>query len=204
MPFRPRKPKRKANNNLRKVVKSMISKSVESKHTDRGQTSGSVTYLGSVYNLSILAQGTGEDERIGDKVTATKVMANGTFRWVSTQGGIQDCRVMLVRDSQCQGTLLSGAGVNNGDGNSRAPYSVYNMDLPGRYKVLADKFLRLDEYHPSATFHITKLLGSAIHYTGSASTDEGAGQILMILWTNNANADPTTVGFSTRLYYKDS
>lgn len=190
--------------NTLQAIRRVVKGNIESKHSDLSTTYSVLSNAAVVYNCSAIAQGDAEDERVGDKLHATKLQLDMRFNWDSTLAGNQGCRIMVVRDSQCQGTLLTGANVNDEDGSVRCIVGKLNLDLPGRYKVLADRYVQLDAYHPTSHFKLTKIINSDVHFTGALATDEAKGQILLMMWCEQSGGSYASVHFTRRLYYKDA
>lgn len=186
------------------IARETLNSKIESKHTDRSaQNIPDWSGVSSVLNLTSITGGSNEDQRVGEKVNCTKLQGKFTVYWNSAGVSAQQCRVMIVRDSQCQGTLLTVPDVLASTGNIRAPISNYNIDLPGRYKVIYDRMVSVSANRENITLSVNKALNNITHYSGPLSTDEAKGQLLLMFCSNVSVSGPT-VEYTTRLYYKDA
>lgn len=186
------------------IARETINSKIESKHTDRSaQLTPDWNGVGTVLNLCSITQGVAENQRVGEKLTCTKLQGKFAVYWNAAGVSVQQCRIMIVRDSQCQGTLLTVPQVLANMGTIRAPISNLNVSIPGRYKVLYDRMVTVSDDKECATLMINKALNNITHYTGPLSTNEAKGQLLLMMCSNVSVAGPT-VEFTTRLYYKDA
>ncbi len=112
-------------------------------------------------SLALIAQGTGENERVGRKCTVKRIDIQGTWIMSSTAttaSGQQKVRVIIYMDKQTNGLtagvtdLLETATIN----------SFYNLANSGRFRILSDKFQSLNATAASgdgttdATFETSK------------------------------------------------
>lgn len=186
------------------AVRLIVRKQLEVKHRDQAITD-QPAYNGTVTNMTAIAQGVAEDERIGDKVRCTRVQGKFRIQWDSGGATLQTGRLIIFLHKNCAGNLLTGANILNGAGTERAPLSLFNVDLPGSYSVLYDSGPRtVDLYHPSAVIQFDKRLLNYTHFQGANATDEAANQVCMLrIVSTSGLQDPTWLG-DYRLHYQDA
>lgn len=206
-PF-PKMSSRSRDAKLKSMVKKMLKGSQETKHRDTVVSAyTTIGYAGSVYHLSDVAQGTSENNRVGDKVHATYIKLGATMAAHATENTTM--RVMLIQDKLNQGTapsagdILEGTGVTGGYRSGICELNV--DDFPKRWRVLYDKTVRLVSGTASAVqvLKASAKINAPIWYSGSAGTDEGRNQIYLLLISDAAANYPSLV-WNARLYYKDA
>ncbi len=160
---------------------------------------------GSTVNLLPSGQGLDSNNRIGDKVQPIMIEARGV---VTLHASATDSRIrmVIVRDNFNTGTLPSIASLYSsatlfidnkaaiGDAQSRA-----------RFTILWDKMVVMDSGGHGLTQHFKfkrKLARKPVLYTGTAGTDEGEGQICLMLASNEATNDPV-LSASSKIWYTD-
>lgn len=98
-------------------------------------------------SLCLITQGTGKNQRNGNKMDLYQIRMNGLILLPSTTIG-DTVRLMLVRDKQCNGDIadidevLEQAGATVATG--LAIHSYRNMDNIQRFDILKDKEIRIN------------------------------------------------------------
>lgn len=102
-------------------------------------------FIPAANDLTVIAQGTGESERIGRKIVIKKIQLRyrTTFNGVSGGSGPEapeTLRIMLVQDKQTNGSLWTTGQLME----DTTPYAFRNLANSGRFNVLMEKTLSLD------------------------------------------------------------
>ena len=110
----------------------------ELKFHDRDTDDALVSPTGDVLLLNLIAQGTGESQRIGRKITIRKIDWRYTIAVLAqTDAALtaESCRVMLIHDHQCNGVTPTV-----GDVLKTADYQSFNdLANTGRFNTLFDR-----------------------------------------------------------------
>jgi len=95
-------------------------------------------------SINLIVQGTGENERVGRKITIKKINVRFTVALgIGSAGGGDVIRCMLVLDKQCNGTAATVGQVLHD-----IEYDSFNnLSNKRRFRVLSDKFYTLN--HPA-------------------------------------------------------
>jgi len=100
--------------------------------------------------LNAVAQGNGESERIGRRITNVSLHIRG---WVSVNNGDADAnliRVCVVRDTQTNGAAADIDDLFDTSIANEHAFDVFNnLDNKGRFKTLMDKYINLDGIAPT-------------------------------------------------------
>ncbi len=93
-----------------------------------------------------IAVGTGPSQRIGRKAFVSSIQGNMVFAMKTNLShpdgvvGLNRLRIMLVEDTQCNGSIMTVASLLESAADEHAAYHSYlNMAQIGRFKVLKDK-----------------------------------------------------------------
>lgn len=197
-------PKSKGNfsKTVQNEVKKQLSRAIETKH--QTFVSGGFDYIGStsgtLVNLTNIAQGTGDNNRVGNSILVKKVLISKVLRLASNQSAAACAiRVMLVR--------ARGAALSTGDMPSY--YSAADLD---KMYVLEDKFVNVGNtiftnlnYYaggPGKRVNITKRFksGLKVHYDDTSNTPSSNGLFLYMI---AETADAEQAGYET-CYYQDA
>jgi len=214
---RPYRKTKRTNVSFAKRVKRVILNNVAEKkrvlHTER---SAEVDWSGRRMNLSLIAQGAGEDQRIGRMVTPHSIVCKATLR--NTDAVNTDrygYQVLLVQDLQTVGdTPASVSEIISDVGTAYAHIGLLNVNNKGRFKILkrwSGNLMPLSSSSTSPTFKTFdfyyKFPSRAvknIRYNGSATTDIEANH-LSLIWVTNADPanDAILLDANVRLWYSD-
>lgn len=146
---------------------------------------------------SILVQGAGDDNRLGDQIRPVYLELNQFFFTLSSMTANQNIliRVVWVRDSMCDGNNVTGQDLFE---HANDPLSVYNqvhqLNRPKRFQILSDKMINL----VTGTERSSKMIRQRINlrkagpikYLSNSGTTAscGKGSIFCVLLSNTAAA----------------
>lgn len=145
---------------------------------------------------SILTQGSGDDQRIGDQIRPLYLEVNSMFFTLSSMTAGQNIliRCVWVRDSMCDGNDATGQDLFE---HTSDPLSVYNqvhqLNRPKRFQILSDKLINLvtgtDRSSKAVRQRINLRKAGPIKYLSNSGTVTscGKGSIFCILLSNTSN-----------------
>ncbi len=94
--------------------------------------------------LNLIAQGTGESQRIGRKCTIKSISLKGNYRLQPAESAPEFASSMfylyILLDTQCNGTLATWGNVFN---STNAAKGHFNLKNQGRFKLLCKKVIEL-------------------------------------------------------------
>lgn len=209
-------PNKRVSKEVKKYVKNVMDADVEDKVYTTNQlnaAAGPVDYnLGTLQNLSGMAQGLTNITRIGNKIrpkslelwgsayAATAALAsNSLVRFIIFQRNDMDPTAPTSAD------LLVAASLSTGN----APLSAYDAGtVPRKYKILFSTILNVSGLGEGvASFHkkITGKKLSMITFATNAATN-GKGSIWSLIMSNQIAAAATcpAAGIVSRLVYEDA
>ncbi len=198
-----RKNKRNGLGKVKRDVK-WLKKNVEFKFADLTDTTVEASTSGILSFLNGLAQGVGQDERIGDEVAARRISVRGTVVLGPTP---TDCtvRLMLVRQKSGHGGT---AGVTELLQGGLFVHSFRNMARKTEWKVYGDHTFTMDtSQHARVPFKFDFKLNHQARYSGTGLTQaemQMNGIFLVTISSNAAGATAPDITFSSRYYYCDS
>ncbi len=146
---------------------------------------------GAVVNLTAIAQGDDVDERQGNKIRAKHLKISGSVG-LNASATRSQLRMMIVRDNNGSTTVPGIAALFS-------TVAVFVANRPklsdpqrnSRFTVMWDKYILLDAINQEqAGFSFSMPLDHHIFYSGTASTDEGKGQLYLFIASNEATNDP--------------
>ncbi len=149
---------------------------------------------GTLYEPCLMTQGTGQGDRVGDRITLMSILFRGLVQWNS--GGIshQEVRIMCVLDKQANGSTFTTTELLESSNASLRCYAPRNPDGYDRFSVLYDKCFQVDTYHPVKLFkkHL-RLRNLDILYEANSGTitDLTSKNLVIAVWTNSGSAQPT-------------
>ncbi len=163
--------------------------------------------------LGLVLQGDTRITRDGSKLLATSIDIRMMVRQETTPPtfGAQ-LRVILIKAKQrfTPSTSVSTTvgGVLENAGTLSEPNSPFERNNRSHFTVLHDKMYYVNGGDSGPTgfnIHIKKRLNHVIEYDESSTATE-KGQLWMLLFTNRsaASADGPDVGYTSRLFFKDS
>jgi len=126
-------------NRVERRVKKLMPR-LEWKSIDTTQVPTTITTTAAVTNVAAIAQGTGESQRVGDKVT----LRSWVWRMAVTPNataGTNFLRMILIRDKQGNGSAPAIADILQSATNFNSPL---NNDSGQRLKVLFDRTYTVD------------------------------------------------------------
>jgi len=198
---------------VRRVILNSVAEKKRVLHTER---SAEVDWTGRRMNLSLIAQGTGEDQRIGRMVTPHSITCRATLR--NTDAVATDrygYQVLLVQDLQTVGdTPAAVSEILSDVGTAYAHIGLMNVNNKGRFKILkrwSGNLMPTSSSSTTATYKTFdfyyKFPSRAVknlRYNGSASTDIEANH-LSLIWLTNADPanDAVLLDANVRLWYTD-
>lgn len=185
-----------------KIVKQQISKEIETKFLEVNNGS-SFDYNGTIYDLSAVTAGTGDSNRIGDKITPKSLKMNAS---ITPGDSINVCRFLVFRWHPSSVTdpptiaKLFGAG----PGSGWAPYSHYNHDGRTNFSVLMDRFFYVGDQSKQVQLinKTLRLASKPISYI-AGSTNRYNGIYLAIISDSGAAPNPSMV-ITFTLNYDDA
>lgn len=187
------------------TVKRLISNREEDKHFDSLQTAATVDFSGNIYQISAIAQGTQDQQRIGDAVE---------LQWVDTRFLItlgtspNKVRVILLQWHE-----MSGAGVSptvgsvlENLGSAVTFLQAYVYSNRKAYTILRDKTYEVETAGPvTAIDHWRVKTGfrKRVQYSVGSSTNS-QNSLFLIVVSDDGVATYPTFSHHTRVCYKDA
>jgi len=217
---------------IKKVVKSELKKNIELKKVSSGVAAtemflGDITGGGqTLFQISAIAQGDGDNERVGDKVRLAGL--NWKY-WVQNGLGAAAPANTLVRVLMFQYKGPSAAensltfmnklfipDTSAGGGDKRGPMANRNTDYMDLFNIIYDKVHTMCGTQtasvpvpPNYAHFVTKYLklskcAKIINYV-NGSTTSGNNNIFVLIWSfNNSVTDNPTFSHEFQLHYTDA
>lgn len=186
---------------VKQMIKSTL-KDVQELKIFIVQTSASVDYGGTIVDMSSIAQGDSDITRDGDRIQVVE----WSFRWVAYVGDVTNLfRVILfqyVPDSALGTPLVSYVIQTTGSTNS--PISYRSIDYVKNVKILYDRTVSLDTYHPavqSTPVTIKKFYDKQMQFTGATSRTNG---LFMLVISDLAAATHPSISYYSTIRFTDS
>lgn len=188
-------------------VKREIHKDDETKYLETATTGLAVDWNGTVTDLSVIAQGTTDGQRIGDKV---RIRGLRLHMIMNIADNTQNVRVMIV---QFRGnTQIAGAPtvaqvlVPTTLGTINAPIANRVWDLTQQFNVLYDKLYTYESVskpvlHVRRTISI-KYAKRLMSFYQAGTT--GANKLYLMLISDSGAAPHPSIQFQIRLMYDDA
>lgn len=193
----------------RAVKKIVHEKILEKKFAYQVYNNQEMDYDGHRHYLSLVAAGTGENDRVGRHITPSYV--SGKLAIYLSAASASTTRhtwsLLLVHDKQQVGdNWPSASDILTDIGTTVAPQGLMNAANRGRFKILRRWDGNLSLYNSIQELNIYhKLPGFVTKYNGSANTDiEGNG--LLLLFVSSAAPADNMVYFSghVRMWFTDA
>lgn len=160
---------------VKKLIDQSDAKKTEKHYVDISSGGGGVSYLGSLIDLTVIAQGVTDSTRLGDSINLKSVQMKWTWSLGTTPNTVRvivfqwfgDANIDAPTPSSIlQGTFIGGVG---------APHAPYTKDSVGfKCQVVFDEVQLLDTYRPSqlGSFMITadKFRHKKVQYNGGGTT----------------------------------
>lgn len=182
---RARKQETKAEQALR--IASSLQRAVEVKYIDYISGGGVVDWDGKLLVINDVAQGLTDTERNGDRIHLRRLTIRG---FVELNGSANPLlQMMIIWDKQ--DTLVAPSNVLSVTGNSIAPIANLLWDRRYEFKVLAQRKLAVDTYHPLVPFEFSLKLDKNTQFqAGSTTIQTGALKFLFISSINSVSVQP--------------
>lgn len=183
---------------LRLARKVADAVNIEYKILDSTGLAGAVDYSGGVVTLNSVAQGTADNQRIGDSLK----VQNNVLRWFMQRNG-QDClfRIILFWDEQNQITAVSD--LLEATGSPQSINSPKNYDNRFRTKVIFDEVHRLTTNTPLITRDMTHAINLHTQFF-AASTTIRTGALKLAVVSNVTTTNLPTYTYYNRLSFTDN
>lgn len=207
MPYKNRGRKTGFKKSVRKIAKDVLNTNLETKHTDRSQAMTTYGNAGSIFQLTSIAGGSGEDQRVGEKIRVKSVMVRAYAVPEAAGDPQQVMRMIIFRDNMVSVpgavTLPTLAALLESTANERVVISNKNIDLHRRFTILKNCVfpLAIGQNPRMQTCYLKKDL--PVWYYGAGATDIGKGQLYLAVCSNKAVLFPS-LAFTSRLTYQDA
>ena len=189
-------------NAIRKLV------NIEFKRFDINANGSTTSQAGSAYQLSQIAQGTDNGQRVGNSLRCQRlsfrahILINGS----ATRSAV---RAIIVRDLENTGSAPAGSDVLTSAGGANCVTSNYAYTthgigtLPGRFTILFDETVTLSiTGNQNALFKLDLPMSQHIRYSGSGATHTKEGSLWLLLFCNEAT-NTATIDWNANLLYTD-
>lgn len=196
----------------RKDVSKMIEQKKQVGYLDTLPASGSsITTTGTFTNLSVLPQGDGQGERVGEKVMISGLRYHGLYKGNTASGAtsLHYLRVVLFRwnpDNNVDAPSLAKMFEITTDNQS---HFIGDRTSRSKFKVLKDMHIVMNSINNgngvSLKNKIIKYLKINKPLLFNEGGNTGKGHIYILEWSNGtAGANTDTIGNSdVRLFYKE-
>lgn len=186
-------------------VKKQIRKDIETKYADTQWNIG-IPGAGTITDLTNIAQGVSDLERVGDKISLRGLrLKMGVFSSNNADPAI--CRITVFQWHP--DTAFSLPTVGKLFTYTAAPdivYSPFVHDQANQFQILFDKVVITQTNTQIEHVKIMRKVNmkyakKAVHYSGGGVT--GSEKLYISIQTNSPTTNPGVFGF-TRLYYDDA
>ncbi len=159
---------------------------------------------GTVQNLTAIAQGDTINARQGNKIRAKRIALSGNAV-INASATQTRLRMLIVRDNNGSTSQPAIADLFDDVTSFRAnKLKKTDPQNNSRFTVLWDKFIILDSINQSmVAFNWSMSLDHHIFYSGTASTDEGKGNLYLFMNSSEATNDPV-VAADAAVFYIDN
>jgi len=191
----------KVGKSVKKYVKRVLDSQVEDKYIDSTITALTPSYTPTVGQLGLPFQGTGEDDRIGDKIKPTSIVIEGNIQGPNTHV----FRLVVFKwkpySTPVAGDIFTSAFLGTFNAVN-APYEYKSRDM---YQILYDKKFDISASGPNIksfrkVIRSKKL--SPINFTGT-NTTTGTNKIWYALMQDGI-ATLNSVYMNMRIFYEDA
>ncbi len=147
---------------------------------------------GAVVNLTAIAQGDDIANRQGNKIRAKYISVKGNVK-INASATSTHLRMMIVRDNNGSTTQPAITDLYADANTFRANLNkLGDPQSNSRFSILWDKFVMLDAVNlEQVPVSWTSSLDHHIFYSGTASTDEGKGNLYLFISSSEATNDPS-------------
>lgn len=186
----------------KKYVKEQIVKHQELKYYDE-TLSDFIDYNGAVYCLTDMAQGLGDSQRVGDKISIKSMLIRGTLAEADLRNII---RIIIFQwypvdsaSAPVPAQILQAIG-------TWGIVSPYIHDTRNQFGILVDKMYNLNTsstpYRPFEIRVPLKYAKKSVNFNAAGLF--GSNHICALVITDSSASTHPTVSFYTRVYYTDS
>jgi len=181
-----------------RYIKGMINCEKHYKDTTISETP---LQAGTITHLTSITQGDDQGQRQGNSILMRSIYADLSLS-IGAGGTNSQVRVAIVLDTMNTGTAPTVAQIYQTVGTVNAVNSPLNRDNAGRFSVLFDRRVSLNNVG-KATCFIRKYLKTYHHikYTGSAGTDEFKNNVWLVCLCNEATVAPAVTGICSVGFY---
>lgn len=181
-------------------VLSMIN--TEDKYNDQTQSNQSVPNTGFVSSvLTVMARGTADNERIGNKVLGKDILIRGSVAINSASTVTQNVRLMLVCDKEYDGATAALTDVLQ----SVDPFSPIEEHFTKRFTILRSYNFALSSQRPNVTFKIYSKVPWHVWYDGSGSTStDGKENQLYLMAVSDLSTNVPVLTYYSRFKFYDN
>jgi hypothetical protein len=181
---------------VKQMVKEMLSGEQELKIYITQNTGTAISYSGTIVDCSGISAGDTDTTRDGDRVS----LKEWTFSWYITPGDSYNL-VRCILFQYTSDTALGGPSVTNiiqTDGSVVSPLSYKSIDYVKNIKILYDKVLFADTYHPVVVASPSvkkRFFDHQVQFTGATTRTNG----LFALFVSDSSAatHPSVYYYST-------
>lgn len=169
------------------ILKSLIN--VEKKYVDTNQDQN-IDNTWSVIPISLMGEGNDSTQRNGRKVKADSVYLNGQIT-IDPDATKTTFRCVILIDKGQDGTGVTSADVFQVDNDLQSPLNKQNAGQ--RFVILYDRFVDLSiNGVETKTIRVFRKLNHHVNYlgTGATQSDEGPGNMFMLLLSNEPTEAP--------------
>lgn len=201
---------------IKKTVKAVIASKNEEKYFDlKFSLTSTDVYNPSITQLSGIAQGVSDSQRVGDSVKPTSLDIRGNI-YASVNGALgQTIRIIVFQWRPSLGSYAPSlsAILNNGSTtDGYQPFYQLNRDTRSQYKILADRtYMLLGSTYASG--QQTSLAGKYVHlkmklkqpkiqWQAASTTNQMNGLYMVIL--SDTGVTEMSSNFVSRLMYYDT
>lgn len=172
---------------------------VETKSFDAAGASTLPTTTGTVLDLvSAIAQGTADNQRIGDSIKVLRLIIRMTV--TLNAAGSEQYVYMLVARSHDE--IMTAAQLNILDANAYAHIGGRQYDYKDQYRELWSRRIRLDPEHQTEIVICDLKLNDHVQYNAGSST-VNSGCLMFAIWSNTTANNPT-VSYVLTVEYVDN
>lgn len=161
---------------------------------------------GSTSVITLIGEGIGRGQRIGDKVIVKSISVCGDFAADQASAQVEEwVRFAIVQEKQQIGDTSPPLSAIYAQDNN--PFSMRELASRGRFRVLASRTFKLDHRNVQTKMVFINFnfkTGLTVRYNGAATTDIQKNGLYVVLQSNALATQPTKVNLIKRVRYIDS